>query len=199
MTPSRLRASAVTGFLSLAATVPVLVSAQLDLGPIVRPEAGMLNAGDPLQVTLAYGGGVGWDLDPSNALLVRYVRQSQNRNSGADIGRNARGFLTANWEHAFGPSERYHRQAVIRVGAGALFRNPLKTAPVVSASAGARYPVHRRVAFVGSIEDDIGILPHQDVQSCAGFAPGPPACTTYTYVARLQRNFGFLVAAEWRP
>jgi hypothetical protein len=195
--PSRPRA--VTRFLSLATTVPVLVSGQLAQGPIVRPEVGMLNAGDPLQVTIAYGGGVGWDLGPSNALLVRYVRQSQNRNSGEDIGRNARGFLTANWERAFGPGERYHRQAVIRVGAGALFRNPLQTAPVVSASVGARYAVHRRLVFVGSIDDDIARLPRQDLQSCTVFASGPPACTTYTYVARLQHNFGFLVAAEWRP
>src|SRR5712692_9533459 len=124
MTPSPVRAVGVTGFLSVVATAPVVVLAQLAQGPIVRPEAGMLNPGDPLQVTLAYGGGVGWDLDRSNALLVRYVRQSQNRNSGADIGRNARGFLTANWEHVFGPSEQYHRQGLIRVGAGALFRGP---------------------------------------------------------------------------
>jgi hypothetical protein len=174
-------------------TAPVLVAAQLARGPIERLEAGMLNADDPLRITLAYGGAVGWGLDSSHALLVRYVRQSQNRNSGADIGKNARGFLTANWEHTFGPSERYHRQFLIRIGAGALFRTPLRTAPVVSASLGARYEVHEKVAFVGTIDDEVGLLPGQEVQSCT------PTCTVYTYTSRVQHNFGFLVAAEWRP
>src|SRR5207245_2151179 len=150
-------------------------------------------------VGAAGGGALGWQLSRSNALLVRYVRQSQNRNSGADIGSKARGLLTANWEHAFGPSAQYHQQALIRVGVGALFRPLLATAPLVNASLELRYTVHPHVAFVGSLEDDVGRLPRQDFQFCATDASGNPVCQVYTSGAKVQHNFGFLVAIEWRP
>ena len=172
---------------------------QADGTPIARLEAGMLNASDPFDVTMAFGGALGWQLSRSNALLVRYVRQSQNRNSVADIGSKARGLLTANWEHAFGPSAQYHQQALIRVGVGALFRPLLATAPLVNASLELRYTVHPHVAFVGSLEDDVGRLPRQDFQFCATDASGNPVCQVYTSGAKVQHNFGFLVAIEWRP
>ena len=173
--------------------------AQADRTPIARLEAGMLNASDPFDVTMAFGGVLGWQLSHSNALLVRYVRQSQNRNSGEDIGSKARGLLTANWEHAFGPSAQYHRQALIRVGVGALFRPMLATAPLVNASLELRYTVHPHIAFVGGLEDDVGRLPRQDFQFCGVDVSGNPACQVYTSGAKVQHNFGFLVAIEWRP
>jgi hypothetical protein len=88
---------------------------------------------------------------------------------------------------------------VIRVGAGALFRYLLATAPTVSGGLELRYAVLRRLAFVGSIEDDLGKLPRQDLQSCVVDHLGNEVCTIYTYGDRLQHNFGFFVAAEWRP
>src|SRR2546429_1730120 len=42
-------------------------------------EAGMLNASDPFDVTMAFGGVLGWQLSHSNALLVRYVRSEERR------------------------------------------------------------------------------------------------------------------------
>jgi hypothetical protein len=187
------------GRLFLVGMLPAVVCAQETRPPTVRLEGGMLNASDPLQVTLAYGGSVGWDLNRSNALLVRYVRQSQNRNSGEGVGGHARGFLTANWEHGFKPSQQYQRQVLIRVGVGALFRYLLATAPVITAGLEVRYAVRRRLAFIGSLEDDMGRLPRQDFQSCSVDAFGNVVCTTYRYGDLLQHNFGFLVAAEWRP
>jgi hypothetical protein len=194
----RPRWRAAFGVLLASAAAASEVGAQA-AGPVVRLEGGMLNPSDPVQTTLAYGAAAGWQVSDRQALGVRYVRQSGGRNSGADVGRRARGFLTADWEYAFGSEKQYHRQVLVRVGAGALFRYMLATAPILSAGLEVRYPVGRRWSFVGGIEDDVGALPRQDFQSCTVDVNGNPVCTLYTYGGRWQHNYGFLVAAEWRP
>ncbi len=192
-------AAAIAGLLVLG-WAPERAAAQLAGRSLLRLEAGMLNPDDPLQITLAFGAAAGWQVDRSDAFLLRYVRQSQNRNTGEAIGRQARGLLTANWEHAFGARRRYQRQAMIRLGVGALFRYKLATAPLASTSLELRYEVYRRIAFVASIEDDIGNLPRQDFQYCQTDLFGNnPVCTTQRYGGHLQHNYGFIVGAEWSP
>jgi hypothetical protein len=171
------------------------MTAQTTRTPIVRLEGGMLNPDDVTQTTLAFGGDVGWQLSRRQAILIRYLRQSQNRNSGTDIKR-ARGLLTLDWEYGFGRESQYHRQALVRLGGGALFRPGLATAALVSLGLEVRYAVGARWAFVGSVEDDVGVLPLQEFQSCS---PLGSVCTTFSYGGKWQHNYGFLVAGEWRP
>lgn len=159
--------------------------------PIARLEAGTLTPGDLTLTTLAIGASAGWQFSNHTSLLLRYLRQSQNRNSGADVGRLARSFVTVNWEYALGPGGRYHRQGLVRVGVGALFRPYLKTAPVCGAAFELRYGLTAKWALVGSIEDDVGALPREDFQFC-------PTCPVTTFPGKVQHNFGFIVAGEWR-
>jgi len=162
-------------------------------GPLVRVEAGSLNPKVLLETTLAVGASFGWQLAGRDAMLLRYLRQSQNR-AGTDVGRHARSFLTANWEHAFGNGGLFHRQAMLRVGGGAVFRYLLRTAPVFDAGLEVRYGLAPRWSLVANIEDDLAALPHQVIQVCS-FG----SCSQVTFDRELEHNFGLIVAGEWRP
>lgn len=130
---------------------------------LVRLEAGSLNPGDPFQARLALGGTLGWQLNPHAALLLRYLRQSQ---SGSGFGMGDREFLMANWERAFGETKKYRRQALVRLGVGALFRSPLLTAPVLSGGVELRYGLATHWSLVAAIEDHAAALEHQDLRVC---------------------------------
>lgn len=160
--------------------------------PIARLEAGAIDPGDLTQTTLALGASAGWQFTLRHAVLFRYLRQSQGRNTGADIGRLARSFVTANWEYAFGTGGKYRRQPLLRLGGGVLLRPYLKTAPVFAGSFELRYALAEQWSLVGSIEDNVGALPTEDVQAC-------PACPVTSFAGKVQHNFGFMVAGEWRP
>jgi hypothetical protein len=162
-------------------------------GPFVRLEAGSLNPKVLLQTTLAVGASTGWQLAGRDALLLRYLRQSQNR-AGTDVGQHARSFLTANWEHAFGAGGLFRRQAMLRVGGGAVFRWLLRTAPVLDAGLEVRYGLTPHWSLVANIEDDLAALPHQVIQVCS-FGN----CSLVTFDRELEQNFGLIIAGEWRP
>jgi hypothetical protein len=161
--------------------------------PFVRLEAGSLNPKVLLETTLAVGASTGWQLGGRDALLLRYLRQSQNR-AGTDVGRHARSFLTMNWEHAFGVGGLFRRQAMVRVGGGAVFRYLLRTAPVVDAGLEVRYGLARHWSLVANIEDDAASLPRQVIQVCS-FG----SCSVVTFPHDVEHNFGLIVAGEWRP
>lgn len=161
--------------------------------PFVRLEAGSLNPSDIFSTTLAVGASVGWQYADRDAVLVRYLRQSQN-GAGTDVGKHAASFVTANWEHAFGTGGRYRRQALVRGGAGAVFRYLLHTAPVVDAGFEVRYGLAPHWALVANIEDNLAFLPHQVIQVCS-FG----SCSLITFDRKLEHNFGLIVAGEWRP
>jgi hypothetical protein len=157
---------------------------------LVRLEAGSLNPGDPFQARLALGGALGWQFNPHAALLLRYLRQSQ---SGSGFGMGDREFLMANWERAFGESKKYRRQALVRLGVGALFRSPLLTAPVLSGGVELRYGLATHWSLVAAIEDYAAALEHQNLRVCT-----VNGCTVYDFPAALQNNFGLMIAGEWR-
>lgn len=160
----------------------------------VRIEAGSLSPDDPLRVNLTVGGGFGWQRGEHGALLLRYLRQSQNT-AGTDVGRHARSLLTVNWEHAFGTAALFRRQFLLRVGGGAVFRYLLRTAPVIDAGLEVRYPLTRRWSLLANIEDGVAALPSQVVRVC----DSGMNCTVFAFDRKLEHNFGLIVSGEWRP
>ena len=141
--------------------------------------------------TLAIGASAGWQVSSRTTILLRYLRQSQNRNSGEDVGRLARGFLSVNWEYALGHEGQYQRQAMVRFGPGIVIRPSLPDAAVLGGAFELRYGLTQRWALIGSIEDDLAFLPGADFQFCAG-------CPVEHFKGKSQHNFGFIVAGEWR-
>lgn len=161
--------------------------------PFVRLEAGSLNSTNLFEVTLAVGASLGWQFAGRDAVLLRYLRQSGNT-AGTDVGTHAGNFVTANWEHAFGAGGRYRRQALLRVGGGAVFRYLLRTAPVVDAGLEVRYGLAPQWSLLANIEDDVAALPHEVIQVCRyGF------CSQVELAQKVEHNFGLIVAGEWRP
>lgn len=177
-----------------ASLVALPLAAQRPRPPrhFVRLEAGSLNPSDLFSTTLAVGAAAGWQSTSRDAVLLRYLRQSQNA-AGTDVAKHARSFVTANWEHAFGTGGVYRRQALLRVGGGAVFRYLLRTAPVMDAGLEVRYGLAARWALVANIEDDVAALPHQVIQVCSG-----GSCSLITFDRKLEHNFGLIVAGEWR-
>lgn len=158
----------------------------------VRLEAGSLNHGDVFRATMALGASVGWSPTPRRSFLLRYVRQSQD-DAGTDVGRHARTWVMASWEHAFGTPTLYKRQALVRFGAGLMFRPVLHLAPVAGAGLGLRYELARHWSLLANIEDDMAVLTTQDATVCAQFR----GCVTYHFDAGLEHNLGLMISGEW--
>jgi len=168
--------------------------------------AGSLNPDDPFAATLTLRGSLGWALGGHNVLGLEYTRQSANDSEGADLGKVARHFIGIAWQHAVTPlanQERMKRQFLIRVGGGLLIRGTfpnatpgeeLKNAAFLDAGFVIRYPFSARVAAVGTIEDAVGFLPRQKVQS---YCDTDPYCVFNTG-GRAQHNFGLFVTLQLR-
>ena len=82
----------------------------------------------------------------------------------------------------------------MRVGAGAVFRYLLRTAPVVDAGLEVRYGLAPHWSLVANVEDDVAALPHEVVEVCQ-FG----SCSQVTLEHKVEHNFGLIVAGEWRP
>jgi hypothetical protein len=160
--------------------------------PILRVELASLSPDDPTNVTMAYGATAGIQVAARDAVIVRFLLQSGNRNSGADLGSRARHFYLLSLEHALGPErERLHQQYLVRVGVGLVERSPYQTAPAFSGGVGVRYGLARWLALVGAIEDVMAALPADSALGCYG--------TCMVVVGdKLQHNFNLAVAAEVR-
>ena len=159
---------------------------------IVRLEAGSLNHGDVFRATMALGASVGWPSSAQGTFLLRYVRQSQD-DAGTDVGRHARSWLMASWEHAFGAPALYKRQALVRFGAGLMFRPMLHVAPVAGAGLGLRYELARHWSLLAHIEDDAALLTAQNATVCDQFR----GCVTYHFDTGLEHNLGLMISGEW--
>lgn len=190
----------VVALIVLSIVVPAVVAAQdEDEGPvprafIARVEAGSLSPNELFNATMALGAAAGVDLGGRNAFLLRYTRQSQNRNSGDDLGARAREFVSVSWEHAFNDAERHAQQYMVRLAGGVIFRQPLATVPFALFGVAIRYRIGERFAFVGAIEDAIAPLPQETVEACSDFG----SCGEHPVGGSLQHNFGLMVAVEWR-
>ncbi len=190
--PDSVTLRAVTVCLAAIGGATATAPAQ-DLAPsLVRLEAGSLNHGDLFRAKLALGATLGWRTSPQGTVLLRLLRQSQTE-AGTDVGRYGRTLLMANWEHAFGVSERYKRQALIRFGVGAMFRPVLSTAPVLGAGLEVRYGLARHWSLLANIEDDAAMLPSQDATLCDAFR----GCALYHFDAQLEHNIGLIISGEW--
>lgn len=162
------------------------------LPPTIRLEAGSLNHGDVFRATMALGVSVGWPRSPQGTFLLRYIRQSQD-DAGTDVGRHARSWLMASWEHAFGAPALYKRQALVRFGAGLLFRPALHVAPVAGAGLGLRYELARHWSLLANIEDDAALLTSQNATVCDPFR----GCVTYHFDTEFEHNLGLMISGEW--
>jgi hypothetical protein len=171
------------------------------LTPLLRLEGGMLNPGGPFTVTMAYGGSLGLSYR-RHALLLRVVRQSQNRNSGPDLTSNARLFGSLAWEYQGVGEEIHQRQGIVRLGLGLVARESFRTAWFLDAAFGLRYRLARSVGLIGTLQYAPVIIPGEAFIRC-GYGEGPLAyyysCRPAQVEGRLQHNVGFLVALELRP
>ena len=165
---------------------------------LLRLEGGALNPGQLDATTMSVGASAGLAFRGRTALIARFLRQSQNGNSGADLSRNARDIVSLVLEHAWGRAERRRLQYLVRAGAGVMFRSPWEAAPLLTVGVGARYPVYRSVTLVGSFEIDMADL----IGGAYDTFQWNPDLLRYVAVrtaAKLQPNFGFLLAVEWHP
>jgi opacity protein-like surface antigen len=178
--------------LALAA-IAVPQAARAQSGWLARLEAGTLGPDDPFSVTLSFGAGAGITRG-SNAWLFRVLRQSRDRNSGADVG-HGRTFLLANWERSFRAAGPQGRQAFIRVGGGWLLRSPFKSTWAVDLAAGLKYRLVPRLFIVGVATDLLAMLPNETFTYCV---PGAMICGPAKISSELQSNLGLLISLEWR-
>ncbi len=165
--------------------------------PFVQLHAGALNPSGPFRTTLSYGVGVGLDIGPA-ALAVHITRQSRDRNSGSDLNRDARTFVTGVVEAALVNLRGLPpRQIFVRLDAGFLLRAPLRTAPVTGVGLGWRFHLFPHVTLVGVLFDDLAWLPAETFR-CP--APGIFGGTTTCVVeSGAQHNFGGIVAVRLHP
>ena len=161
--------------------------------PYLQIEAGALNAREPLQATIAYGLGAGVDLG-RHSIVVHVIRQSQNRNSGADLTANARTFTTLGVERRFGTPHGWPlRQGFLRANLGFLFRRPYRTALVTGIGVGWRQSLTGHVRLVGTLFDDVAWLP-REVFACTPLWPSYSATCAIT--SGPQHNFGGMAAFQ---
>jgi hypothetical protein len=166
--------------------------------PLLRFEAGALNPDALDAATMGFGLGAGLVWRDRTTLLVRVLRQSQNRNSGADLERNARNLFSVLFERASGPAVMRRQQYLFRVGAGVMLRPSLPAAPVATLGLGIRYPLYHSVSLVAGFEDDVAALP----AGSYAYDYYEPAYLSVVHVEvnavrKVQSNFGLLLAVEW--
>ncbi len=168
--------------------------------PVGRLVVGALNPDTPSKATMAFGVEAGVGLGARAALLGRVLRQSQNRNSGADLSREARDLFSVLIEQGLGHEANLRRQYVLRIGGGVMVRRHLPSAAVATLGLGVRYPLRRAVTLVGAFEDDVAALP-EGSYSYSYWDPAQLTTVWTTVIAKekIQHNFGFLLAVEWRP
>jgi hypothetical protein len=164
--------------------------------PFIQLQAGALNPNDPFQTTLAYGVGAGLNLDHI-ALTLHVTRQSQNRNSGSDLGTEARTFVTAAAELTVSRARGSPpKQAFIRADLGFLLRGPFSTAPVAGIGFGWRFDLVHHIILVGTLFDDIAFV-STETFPCVGSQSG--LLTVCVIQASPQHNFGGMVAVRLSP
>jgi hypothetical protein len=189
---------AVAGLVGAGAARAQQVAAPRTVSPLLRVEAGALNPDRLDAATMSFGveAGVAWR--GRTMLLARVLRQSQNRNSGADLSRNARDLVSLLLEFPSGPAALRRQQYLVRVGAGVMLRSRLPAAPVATLGLGVRYRLYRSLALVAGFEDDVAALP---AGSYDYDEPGYLGMVHVVVNARreVQNNFGFLLAVEWHP
>ena len=188
--------------------------------PFVEFGAGTLAPDDPFVVTLALRATAGWVLGGQNATTVEYSRQSAPKgHSGNDLGKYARSFLGIAWQHAFhdvfSDPEPETLQYLVRLSGGTILRGTfpeavedqkLRNAPFVGLGLVIQYPLSSRVAAVGSVEDAIGFLPAETVQSyCSDqtgytlcYPQGGPDYYTIDLPNKTQHNIGVVLTMQFR-
>ena len=168
------------------------------IAPVLRFDVGTLNPGRLDATTMTVGASAGLELGARTLLLARFLRQSLNGNTEADLAHTTHDFVSLVIEQTVGRAAARQVQYAGRAGLGVLFRPPWQAAPVLTLGAGARYPVRSSITLVGSLEVDLADL--------AGGAYDTLEWDTLLlkYVpvrtrTKLQPNFGLLLAVEWRP
>jgi hypothetical protein len=206
--------SATRAALVLAVVAPAL-AAQTNR-PFVEIGAGTLAPNDPFTVTLALRASAGWLFGGRNAVTLDYTRQSAVRGHDSnDLGKYARDFLGIGWQHAFqdvfSDPEPKTLQYLVRLSGGAILRGTfpeavegqnLRNAPFVGGGVVIRYPVSSRVIAVGSVEDAVGFLRAETVQSYCNpqngvcYPQGGPDYFTVDVAPTTQHNLGVILTLQ---
>jgi hypothetical protein len=171
---------------------------------IVRAELATLNPEETQIITPAYGAALGQMLGNA-AVLIRWFRQDVSSIPAENPFTTWRNWLGLDWEYAFGEMNEYHRQVLVRFGAGALLRpGGLRTVPYLGLGFGMRYPISNWLGFTGRLEDDLAFLPAETTVDCGGAAPVTPADSTFYCISthrghHAQHNYGVFLGVELRP
>lgn len=184
--------------LALVSLVLVRTAAAQSSHALLRLESGSLNPDDPFTVTLAYGAQVGWQFG-RHGLLLRATWQELSRDLYSYAApEDGRRYISLAYERlaARGGNgeEPFRQHLLLRFEAGGVARAPWKTAAFGSLGVGLRYPLARKVAFVGSFEDRVVAIPKDTLPDC-GYDP----CPAYTVGGKVQHNFGMFISVELRP
>jgi len=164
---------------------------QAPLRPVVRADLAALDPSAAQGIHLAWGAGAGLLLGTHSTLLLDLTRQ----NLADEVGANSfwQTYVGASWEYAFGASRLYHRQGMVILRAGGLFRpSGYDTAPYLGIGAGLRYAVAPWLHFQARLEGDLDVPKGQTVQSC--IAPG--YCTPVHVGGHAEYDLGLYLGAE---
>ncbi len=190
------RLAAFVVCIAMLGTRPAAGQAATDSTPrlLLRLDGGSMNPDNPFTVTLAYGAHIGWQFTERQALFLRATRQELSFDIAGYPRDDLRRYLSVGYERYLGWEERYHQQFALRFAAGVAFRGPLSTAPFVSGGVSLRYPLSRRIAFLGTFEDALAALPTDTIQDCIHFDP----CAIWRSGGKVQHNFGMFISVELR-
>jgi hypothetical protein len=168
------------------------------VGVMLRLDAGALNPKQLDGTTMCVGASAGLVFRGRTALFVRFLRQSLDGNSPADLSRPQRDIVSLMAEHAWGRGRHRPLWYFVRGGAGLMYRKPRETSPVATAGLGARYQAYPGLALVGSVELSAANLIGGAYET-AEWNPDLGRWMAVRTPAKLQPNYGFLLAVEWRP
>jgi hypothetical protein len=186
--------AAVTGCLLLVSSAGAAQASRASpYSLLLRAEAGTLNPDDPFAVTMAFGATVG-RYRGTHSMALRILMQSQNRNSGPSLTRDARTFLLLTWEKGRAWHGQPARQVFFRLGGGVVLRSPYRAGPALDLAVGWKYRMRQHLLLVGSVGDLIAFLPRDTYSNCRG--PGTQGCATG---GKAQSNFGLTIAVELHP
>jgi len=184
---------------------------------VVEIGSGSFSAGDPFSANLRFRSALGRIVGARDLVALEYSRQRANRGEGDALGLIARDFLALGWHHAFREAFSHaallKQQYLLHLNVGivprrrfpeAVGNDRLKAAPFLGIGVAIRYPVTRRLALLGTLDDALVFLSRQTVRSYCPpdggscYSPGSAFFFDVDVGGAVQQNFGFFVSLQAR-